>query len=384
MPIHFDTAFSFDDPSVKAFLFDGSAASYTAKPPQPAGFGHDSQDRRPSGEPVTAIQDIVFLVQEWWQLLQAGSGAGVHRVVVAMEQRVELSVSYWAFFRDGLSEAAIAEGRALLASYDPASDGNDVEAWVQARIGPNLQLDDFVLDTAVTLRKIDQPQERDISQRDALFALLGVGGGEPPHSEIPVVGDYSLPQWGHDHQLDLVLIRTAVLQEDSAPPLDPTTGKEVAPGHATDPMEVGRAIDDVLGQVVPSSCGQMEREQFGLLALAAWPEFKISWTRIRIRIGCSSISISVPMLHVRLSKLVFYVYYSLPRNLGRTVFKIAETCAIRSALGSAVIGIVTTNIAAAVGSFTPLFERCLEREVVNCIHPGLMLLKEPGDWVPPD
>jgi hypothetical protein len=67
-------------------------------------------------------------------------------------------------------------------------------------------------------------------------------------------------------------------------------------------------------------------------------------------------------------------------HIDRFIFKIAETCAIRSALGAAIIGIIMSNPAAAFASFNGLFKRCLEQEIKNCVNAGLLTIKEAGEW----
>ena len=381
MPIHFDAAVSFEDPDVKRFLHSKNISSLTLHPSIPDDFEHNTNDWRESGEPRVVTQDITYLVEEHYQLSDNGNTAGIHRVVVALGHQIDISVKYWAIFRKGISDAAKAHGLNLLRTYDPVIHGEDIEAWALVNLGPDLQQDDFILDTAVTLKKLDaqNPIEVDVSQRKALFQLFGL---EQPilDSEINAISDYSLGQWQRERNISLSLVYEEVVLDDGEPVENPNNVRTVNAGQASNPAVAGRILDRILAEIIPSSCGEMQRKQHKLLTIAAWPEFKIEWRKIRIKVGCSRITISIPILRVRTSQLVFYVYYSLPRNLGRTVFKIAETCAIRSALGSSIIGIVTSNIAAAKASFIPLFKLCLEREAKECIHPGLLLLKESGSW----
>lgn len=96
--------------------------------------------------------------------------------------------------------------------------------------------------------------------------------------------------------------------------------------------------------------------------------------------GCSSITIVYPVLQFRISELVLFVYYFYPNDVRRTVLKIIETCAIRSALAGGVVGVVVGNPGAAISTFNALFKRCIEREVKECINPGIVTIKERGNW----
>jgi len=379
MPLNFDTRLSFSDPEILRFLEDDHAAPVHAiEPDLGSQFDHDAADRRPSGEPTSHTQEVVFLVEEKYRLLENENGVGVHKVIVALKHDVGIKVDYWLFLRSSnLSEAEIAHVRDRFHAYDPAQHGEDVEAWMRANL-EGIDENDFEVEPCLTLHKHSQvAQDHDASQRKALFALLGIGGSNPPPSTIHAVGDYSLTNWAQGRNLKLVLMGRELVADDSDPPANPDSA---VLGDADDLQQVSAAIDAIVDHIIPGECGQMRLEQIKLLTLAAWPEFKIEWHQKRIKIGCSRITISVPVLRIRITKLVFYVYFKVPVHIDRFIITIARTCAVRSALTSAVIGVVTSNIGAAVASFVPLFKRCIEQEIRNCLHPGLLLATEPGPW----
>jgi hypothetical protein len=340
------------------------------------GFSHASVDRRDNNEQHPPIEGLEYLVTELWSVEQNGSSIGVVKADVSFIQDVQITIDYWLFLKDDAPDSAKAHAKDLLERYDPATDGEDIPAWVASNLGPELKDDMYFLESAVHLKKAGVRKESNIDQRRALFALYGKDDDWEIRSEIHLVGDLNMPQWSQRNGIDLRQIGEEPQKLDA--PTEAREIREVPQGQAD--QQLGTILDEILDVVVPSDCGQMDREEHKLLSLAAWPEFKIEWRKKRIKIGCSTITITYPVLRTRNSKLIFYVYYSLPRYVGRTVFKIAETCAIRSALGGGVVGVVLGNPAAALATFNALFKRCIEREVVKCIHPGLMTLKEAGGW----
>lgn len=390
MPIFFDTTISFDDPDLKRFIYNAAQDRHVIEPPTPPGFTHNPADRRPSGHPQSERFPVTYLVEEHWQLYEGSSGTpqnpsqdgasvGIHRVTVAFGQDLEMTAEYWLFFRDGISDAAIDHGLDLLSRYDPDAHGEDVEAWVAANLGPLLTMDDFVLDTAITLEKRGSRYEVDTSQRDALLGMHAQGE-DTVGAGISIVGDYTMRTWSREHGVTLKPIHEELIIDDGEAPTNPMTTEVVTQGGANDPAKVNAALNRIVAALKPVDCGVMNHHQLKLLSLAAWPEFKIEWVRRQIRIGCSRITVTLPVLRVRISRLVFYVYFAMPQSVGQLIFRIAETCAVRSALASAVIGIVASNPAAATASFTPLFRRCMEREIIRCLHPGILLMKEHGGW----
>ena len=383
MPVDFNARFSFDDIEIKKFLGDETRETYSVEPMAPEGFTLDPSEPRGAFDPDTNqtehSENIVFLS---------------HEIVISAE--------FVIFYRDGLNEVAKQHGRDLLKNYDPAEHGNDPRAYAASNLGNGLGIDDFELGTRVKLRKYEWwstpdgperavPNEKKIDQRVALFGLLGLpypGQGdpvpEPPHSDIGTGNDnddgsgLSLPDWSRGRGNELRYVSRKIIFDDKEPPADPHYVEEVP--NADDGSAADSAMDRILRDVVPSSCEPTHKKKFRLLTLAGWIEFKIEWERKRIKVGCAKITIWVPRLRWREAKLVFYVYFKVSKNVIASALKIAEVCAIRSALGSAVLGVVTSNIAAAAAAFKPLFKRCIQQEIKKCLYPGLLMLKETRGW----
>lgn len=365
----------FSDSRIQKFLFEENQTQVTFDPPITQGF--TAADERPNGELNPPTENIEFPITELWLLEQGNNPSGTIKVNVICGQELSIGIVYRLHLKDGIAEAPKNRALTLFAEYDPAIHGDDISAWVKSNLSDGLESSMFILESVVTLEKVGTRYDVDDSQRRALLALYGQDDYDTS-GQIHMVynGDYTIEQWGNETKATLRKIGEEQSKDDEPPVASEI--QEVPPGQAD--QQLGTILDQITGAIIPSDCGVMQREEHKLLTLLSWPEFKIEWRKKRIKIGCSTITITYPVLRTRTSRIVFYVYYSLPRSVGATVFKIASTCAIRSALGGGVVGIVMGNPAAALATFNALFKRCIEREVVKCIHPGLLTLKETGQW----
>ena len=387
MNTNLDTSINFEDPKIQNYLFDqNNSAPLKIEPTSESGFTNEQQDRKLNTFFPKVTQDIPFLMVEEWaveEITLDNSGnptgsiqSGVNKIDVVLSQTVDINVEYWIFFKNGISEEAKEYGRKLLNEFDPAS-GNDIVDWIKSKLNDTLKEDMFSLETCTWLEKNGVRNEVNIEQRLALLKLYGQEPGRQ-RSEIHVIGDQDLTSWAERKNIKVRKIGENLKEEQAEPPISRNV-REVEKPQQSDAV-VNDIIDEITTILVPSECGEMRKKQHKLLTLLAWPEFKIEWKKIRIKIGCSKITISIPVLRIRISELVFYVYYSLPKHIDRFIFKIAETCAIRSALGAAIIGIIMSNPASAFASFNALFKRCLEQEIKNCVNSGLLTIKESGKW----
>ncbi len=396
MSINFDTTFYFNEIEVKKFLISDTENTYAVQPQSISGFSHDKNDRRPSldksGQHASQKEPVVFLQEEIYQLFEGGtkqangeydggSAVGIHRAFVALEHQINIFSDFYLFLRDSLSEDVKSYASQIFHSYDPSTHGGDVIAYMQANLNGRLNENDIEIESLVVIEKeFQNPSEKDVSQRQKLFDFLDCNDRPTGHDgRIDLDNmDMGLPQWSHERKSYLKLISVDIVPDDSSPPSNPNVDETIS--DPEDPRDVANAIDQIMRDLVPSSCGAMARKEVRLLTIAEWPEFRIKWKKKRIKVGCSRITITYPILEIRMSKLVFYAYFKIPQDVGRFVLNIATVCAKRSALTSAVIGVITSNIAAAIASFTPLFKRCIETEVKSCLYPGLFLAKKPGNW----
>jgi|GEM_PF-2296879 len=144
------------------------------------------------------------------------------------------------------------------------------------------------------------------------------------------------------------------------------------------------SITDVLvDKIIPrpaSICGIMKRYNYEIAKIAEWPEFKIEWRRKRIKIGCTRITITYPVLRTRKATLRFFIYFKVPKSITTAAFNIAKYCGKSSALKGGVIGIVSGNLALAIAAFKASFKDCVKREIKKCIYPGLFTVKVVTGW----
>jgi hypothetical protein len=383
-----ETSINFQNPMIQNYLADKTnLLPLKLEPTSEVGFSNDSQDRLLNNFFPKVPQDVPFLMVEEWvveEITLDNNGnttgtiqSGINNIDVVLSQLVDINVEYWLYFKDGISQKAIDLGRKLFNVFDPKTNGTDIDAWIKTQLNETLTEQMFILDSCIVLEKNGGRNELNIEQRLALLRLYGQESGVQK-SEIHVIGDESMTKWAQRKNVKVRQIGEYIKESQKEPAITRSV-REIKK-----PQQADNFADTIISQIttilVPSKCGKMRDKKHKLLSLLAWPEFKIEWKTIRIKIGCTKILISIPILRVRISELIFYVYYSLPVHIDRFIFKIAETCAIRSALGAAIIGIIMSNPAAAFASFNGLFKRCLEQEIKNCVNAGLLTIKEAGEW----
>jgi len=376
MALNWDSSVTLSDPQIQDFLFDQAQTRLALDAPEWPGFSRaESREAlHPDGSGAMHRESVEYMVAELYAIEKQGSAVGVNKAIVSFEQPLAVTADVWLFLKDDAPADAKAHARSLFSAYDPAQHGPDIEDWVARNQGDVLTSEMYAVEPAVVLTKDGDRREKNIDQRLALLALYGDGRWE--NTEIHVVGDYPMDRWARDQGVTARKVGEERVSQGGPPQAREI--REVPPGQAD--AQVGSILDDILRHVIPTDCGVMRRQEHKLLTLFSWPEFKLEWRRKRVRIGCASVTIVYPVLRTRTAKMVFFVHYSLPHDVARMIFKVAETCAIRSALAGGVVGVVSGNPGAALATFNGLFQRCMEREIVRCIHPGIILVKEVGPW----
>ncbi|WP_293906498.1 hypothetical protein, partial [Phenylobacterium sp.] len=254
-------------------------------------------------------------------------------------------------------------------------NGSDIQKWISGQLGEVVRDTDFKIDTCVTLTKTADPVAVNTLQRDALFKVYGANNGSQAYGLFEFNRDYGLNRWGDEHQVSWVQVGTDLPSSDK-PKLNPNVAREVA-----NLADVDQIIDGIVSAIIPGDCGRMTSHSQKLLTLGNWPEFMVEWVPAHIKVGCSEIVISLPVIRTRISSLNFYFYYSVPSNTGSFVIRICATCGERAALTGAILGLISTQIELAVPTFVELFTRCAESEIKRCVDPGLLLLIESdGPW----
>ena len=334
----------------------------------------------------------------------------IGRVRATIHSRAELTIyaDFLLFLCAGLSDAGREHARDLLEDYDVSQHGRNIYNYLeQQRDNARLTDNDYIVEPGLRLEKNfldessngDRPWERlkgylidvDAGQRERLFTEYAVDGGQDSQTRVDIIrgadrnGDWSgppLPVIINEQSITLAQSPESrrIVESDSA-----TTAPnehDVDPGFTNNSSDVSRFIDDLVNATTGDTCppSDMRRKDLRIMTILSYPEFRVIWKRATIKIGCARISFKYPVIQTRTAKRVLYGHYSIPKDLGYTLFRIAESCAIRAALAGAVIGIVLGNPGAAAVSFESLFKACVKRELEKCINAGLSMLKEVSPW----
>lgn len=363
-----------------------SQTLFAVLPDIPSDFEHDERNRKLLPEHYTQSEDIPFLAREIYLLSSEHTPFGEVSAQVYLQRPVFISAIACLATRVGLTAAQRNAIQATFGGYDFDRDGEDLEAYMSGRVPADVDGGMYEIVPGYSLAKGEPLVELDVSQRQALFDAYGKGNGESRvRTRIDALpgGDTSLAVWARQHNVEFKLLgREAVLEapsHSSEPIFEvPATAGQPA-GHAADGA-IDQIITTLVDAIVDGDCGVMNPHHVKLMTLLAWPEFKLEWRTKRIRIWRIRITIRYPAIRIRISSLVFYAYYSVPENVVLTAIAIADTCAKRAALESAIVGIVLSNLAAAIASFQPLFVGCVKTEITRCLYNGLTVVKEPGPW----
>jgi len=119
--------------------------------------------------------------------------------------------------------------------------------------------------------------------------------------------------------------------------------------------EDGNGAIDVIRVIVESNpamdCRNIKYKQKRIATLIQYPEFKIRWRRVVIKIGCVRISIKVPQLMYRNNKRVLYAGLAYSADVGDIVIDVLEYCLVKSAFAASIAGLATANIGVAGAAF---------------------------------
>ena len=392
MPVNFGSDADVETIEFKKFLIEANKKDiFQFIPPTPVGYLRDNE-REGSIRPKS--EEFTYIVRENWKLYERGhvdsSGeyvggelVGIHTPEILEQRDVGFSTNFVLFLKSGISDTAVDHARQLLETF-PAETENTTEAdilqWISDNIGDELKPDDFILETKIVAKAMDSQRQFDTSQRDALFKLFEQPGG----SRIPVIHENEergLGGWAESRSIGWKLGRRGPVTNDQEP-TNTASVYHVPEGDDPESYDPTTIISDIVDEYKEPDCDGMKTYKEKLLVIGQWPEFKIKWKIRTIKIGCCKVKTKIPQAYKRIGKLVFYGYYRVPQNLGLAILKIAESCLIKTALTSAIIGILTSNLAAAIRVFVPLYKQCLIEEAKECIYPGLMLIQESGKWKP--
>ena len=369
-----------NDPQIADFLADRRELQIVRRANQPNGF---SEQYRRDNTVDRNTADVPFLMREFYRLKLNNVPAGTVAAEVFLRQTLSFWVEYVLFLRDGLSQEVIDRAKTLVKEYDP-NVVPDLSAWMAEKLKEGwITESDVALLADIHIEKVGLPADVNTTQRDALFRLYDL---EHPASGAPIhiLPEANFSRWANQRRATLELIDTEAVKANS-----PQIGREIAEvdvDAAKEPGETAQGLlssilDDVSRHILPTECaGGFRREELRMLSVLGWPEFKLEWQTISIRVGCATIQITVPVLRIRFANLVLFIYYHVPKTPDVAILTIVKNCAIRSALSGAVIGIVVGNPAVAIAAFQSFFVDCLRQDAFDCINPGLIMVKEVEGW----
>jgi hypothetical protein len=115
----------------------------------------------------------------------------------------------------------------------------------------------------------------------------------------------------------------------------------------------------------------------------AYPEFMLTWEPFAIKIGCVTVVLSLPVLWIRVSRVILFTYVGNPTDIPQAITDSLKGCAVNAVIIGAIIGIVLTNFTAALLAFRVSFTQCVNSvpaRIFACLVPGLALVTEPDNW----
>ncbi|PQA92958.1 hypothetical protein B0A69_12360 [Chryseobacterium shigense] len=386
LKINFETRIDFTEKKIQEFLFDKNQQNYQVNPPVKSGFFYAS-DKVANDQMINASyqQKVTYSIREFWSVIQNNISVQNNPITIVYEQEVDINPEYLIYFREGISNEALAYAKDIISQYR-FDTGIAIEEWIQSKLNMILTEDMFYIDTSLYITKIGDRIEFNADQRYAFLRVYRLieedpSKDKPVKSQVHIIDDGDLSHWQKESKTRLEKLKYEELILDNIEPKQNPTIKEYP---ANSPIPEAQKITDVLSVIssslIPSDCGVMNFKTIKLLTLFNFPEFKVEMVDHRIRIGCSDIIISLPVLRMRNAEIVFYIYYSVPDDITQVLLKIMTVCATRAALEAAVLGVITSNPAVAIAVFNNQFKNCIQQEALKCINPGIMTIKETDDW----
>lgn len=318
-------------------------------------------------------------VKEYYNVLKRNTLVGNFDILVPVRQVIELQVDMHLLMKDDTPNELKQIIRHAFEKYDPAIDPIE---YAEQQMGADITPDMFMVLPSFTIRKKGAPQLM-TKQKEAILAMYDGTDTSGSTVDISDNENRTMPNFFHEKGLRAVYLKTENVGYIPSPPEDQLHEVAVADNSKTD------VIDSILKQdTVGMDCTiyEVERIEKRIATLLLFPEFKIEWHQISIKIGCVRITFPVPILYARLSSKVLYAYVGKPNNVGKIFIAQVENCAIKAAVAGAVIGIVLGNFPGAIIAFKAVFTECIEYnagQYVQCLVPGLALLTEPeSDWAP--
>ncbi len=171
------------------------------------------------------------------------------------------------------------------------------------------------------------------------------------------------------------------------------------PGSRPDPNiedELDRLIADAVDQffedekliaeINKCSVVSPRKQHKDVATLLSWPQFKVEWRRVSIRVGCVTMHIRVPRLYRRTAFKKLYIALVTHFEVEDWLWDVLFQCAVGSAIGASVLGFITANPGVAVAAFEAQFKACvwerIRREVFACLSESIFVGTIHSSWKP--
>ncbi len=334
-----------------------------------------------------------WAVREQYEVVDGqrpGQVFGHFDVVLPKEQQITIQV--WSVllikFKTPVGTQQKIEG--FFRDYKPGTDGDAYE-YARARMAADstIKPDMFWVENTFSIKKVDGTL---VTHDEQLKSILAIYDGRTdgtvwpgPHSPgEPIRGESN--GYFHKHDIRYVHVNSTLVgrvPNNPDKPRDPI--HEVKAGVGDTPKTI---TDKIAGQEASKlECGgQFTKNEWPIMTLLVWPEFKVEWNDFDFDIGCGvHIVLRLPVLQTRTSKLDLWAYTRFPNNLGDLVGRVIEKCVFKAAMSPAVLGVALVDLAAGLVAFLGVFGDCVTEhlgDAIACLIPGLALITkvQPPDW----
>lgn len=148
---------------------------------------------------------------------------------------------------------------------------------------------------------------------------------------------------------------------------------------------VNDIVDEIIGPGPAETCEGFGYKNERIATLISYPEFKVVWRRVNIKIGCVRISLKLPQLWYRNNKRVLHGVVAYSLDASEVVEKVIVHCLKSAALKGTLVGLVTANPKLGAAAFKAAFRECVLNQLLQylkCLFPELVVLKEIDGWKP--
>jgi len=269
------------------------------------------------------------------------------------------------------------------------SDNTDV-------FGPDFSHELYLIDVGCVLNKISERVEEsavEVLKNSLAQRMMYSNGNRPQAFKVIEYNSYNFrarlaqPTGPLRHDGDVVLEDEYWDDRDGTPPPDQLPNPDIID-------ELDQRIADVVdrfmydeGQIAEmNGCSVVtaRKDHKDVATLFSWPQFKVVWVRRSIRVGCVTMHIRLPQLKRRTAFKKLYVALATHFEVEDWLWDVLFQCAVASAVGATVLGLITANPGVAAAAFEAQFKACvwerIRREVFECLSESIFVGTVHSSW----